>query len=152
MTTTASGKPLDTLVGIANNLQKHEDGVYFYKRISKNEYIQDFVCIFMRNLKYLIETYKLTLREIRILVALASEVQFGNKISIKQKYLATDLGMYPSDVSKAIKRLKDVEILIQIDEEWYLNPQLLAKGKIDHYVVETSCNTSIPTAVKAGTE
>lgn len=141
--------PTESLVKIAECLKDRQDIVTVYKRLTKHEYIQEFVCMFMTNMSSIMEKYRLNMTELRIFFKLASYMEFGNKIKVKQKYLGEELDIKPANISKAIKRLKEIEILLEVNGELYFNPQLLAKGKVENYILEISNNTQLDTAVKS---
>lgn len=143
---------LNKIADIADGIDKRNDVITVYKKMSQNEYIQEFVCIFMDNMSEIMEKYRLTTNELRVLFKLGTYLQFGNKIKIYRKTLAEELHMQQTHVNAAIRRLKAVEILIGDDNETYFNPHLFAKGKIDNYVLEISNNTQVEQAIKLKSE
>lgn len=136
------------LLRVAQELEKRQDVIAVYKRMTQNEYLQEFACIFFDNMSYVMEIYRLTQTEMRVLFALGKYLQFGNRIKIKQRYLANELKISPTNISTAIKRLKTTDIILEKEGELYFNPYLFAKGKIDTYLLEMSSNTQIEPSIQ----
>lgn len=141
-------KTLDKIANIAEAIDERHDVIAVYKRMTKNEYLQEFVCIFMDNMSDIMERYRLTANELRVLFKLGTYLQFGNRIKIYRKALSEELHMQQTHVNAAIRKLKSVEILLGDDVDTYFNPQLFAKGKIDDYLLEMSKQTQIKTAMQ----
>lgn len=147
-----SSSPVDGLLDVAKQLEQRQDVVAVYKRMTQNEYIQEFACIFFDNMSEIMEKHRLSQTEIRILLRLGKYLQFGNRVKIKQKLLSEELGISPSNISAAIKRLKTCEILLDVDGEMYFNPHLFAKGKIDNYLLEVGDSTEVNRAIRRNTQ
>lgn len=146
---TSEVSPIKGLVEIAKGLNDRQDIVTVYKKMSKYDFLQEFAFIFCSNLRDINRKYRLTQTEWTVLMELGHHLQFGNKVKISQKMLAEETGISSANISRAMKRLKEIEIILEIDNSMYLNPQLLAKGKIDNYILEISNNTQIEQAIKS---
>lgn len=148
MSIETSEKTLDKIADIAEGIDKRNDVIAVYKRMSQNLYIQEFVCIFMDNMSDVMERFRLTSNELRVLFKLGTYLQYSNKIKIYRKTIADELHMQQTHVNAAIRRLKTVEILIEDNGEVYFNPHLFAKGKIDNYLIELGDNTQVKPAIR----
>ena len=148
MSIETSEKTLDKIADIAEGIDKRNDVIAVYKRMSQNLYIQEFVCIFMDNMSDVMERFRLTSNELRVLFKLGTYLQYSNKIKIYRKTIADELHMQQTHVNAAIRRLKTVEILIEDNGEVYFNPHLFAKGKIDDYLIELGDNTQVKPAIR----
>lgn len=75
-------------------------------------------------LESLIRNYNLT--EIKVLSALKDRLDFNNRIkTFKQAEIATEIGYSQSNVSRAIKKLKNDNILVKDGLKYYFNEKFI---------------------------
>lgn len=89
----------------------------------------EYVLLFFANFKNIIVAYKLTKTDILVIMQMLEYMQYGNLLRISYAKLAKDVGIDPKNINKTIKRLRDSDLLIEIDDNTYLNPHVIAKGK-----------------------
>lgn len=73
------------------------------------------MAIFLPAFKRIIQA-GLTNRESNVLYEMLQEVQYGNRIDVPQRIIAQNLGIDRADVSRAIKKLVEAEILQRLPD------------------------------------
>lgn len=102
----------------------------------------EFVMLFGANFDTVLrENETLCMSDMRVLFAVLTKMAYGNQLSIKQKSIASELGMDQSNVCKAWKKLQDTGIFIEdIHGNEFVNFDLFLKGKgrtvIDQFEAE----------------
>lgn len=94
---------------------------------------KDWLAVYQSALKTLAK-WDLPGEQYRIMLELLSETDFDNYIRISQKDLASELNMHQANVARAIKGLKDKNIIIEgpragLNKTYRLNPYIAHKGK-----------------------
>jgi hypothetical protein len=89
----------------------------------------EFVMLFYESVGDLIDRKKVTLSDVRVLIAICQIARFGNLISLNQSTLAAKIGMKKQNLSKCIIKLCAENILLKTDFGLYLNPSIIVKGK-----------------------
>jgi len=94
---------------------------------------KDWLAVYQSALKTLAK-WDLPGEQYRIMLELLSETDFDNYIRISQKDLANELNMHQANVARAIKGLKDKNIIIEgpragLNKTYRLNPYIAHKGK-----------------------
>lgn len=91
----------------------------------------EFVMLFGANFDTVLrDNETLHMRDMRILFAVLNKMAYGNQLSIKQKSIASELGIDQSNVSKSWKKLQDAGIFIEdIHGNEFVNFDLFLKGK-----------------------
>ena len=89
--------------------------------------------MFQEKLQQLAIENALTIESWRVLMMVIGKVDFENFIHVKQVHIAETLGMKPSNVSKAFKRLVELDIIEKITQNningYRLNYEMGWKGK-----------------------
>jgi hypothetical protein len=114
---------------IEEGLGKIDDAVVIVagKRESVSE---PFVIMFYDSLYDIIQTNKINMTDIRVLLGICGITRFGNCVSMSQMGLAEALGINKSNISKSIKKLTEHKVLIQSKLGLFINPALIIKGKL----------------------
>lgn len=101
--------------------------------ISKNKMqtLNEYVFLFCENLDNIIQHYKLNTTEIRIVLKILNYMRFGNLISLSITSLANDLNLNKSNVSRAMKKLKSTELIVEMNGNLFFNPHVACKGVFD---------------------
>jgi len=98
-----------------------------YKLKTKNE----FVILFYEALDTLLDTYKLSTMDLRVIICLLRKAKYGNLLSYSQSSIAKELNTKQPNISRSLKKLRECNILIKTeDNEEYLDPQVLTKGNL----------------------
>lgn len=92
-----------------------------------NEFVLMFASVFLQT----IDDYKLTRNDIRVVLKIIEYAQFGNLLRMSYATLAKDLDMDKAAISKSIKRIKDSQLIVDIDGSLYLNPHIICKGRFN---------------------
>lgn len=75
----------------------------------------------------------------KVLFFICSEINPQDNVAyIKQKYISGSLQMDPGNVSKSIKRLKEYQFIVKLDNGFMLNPHLFYIGKghsVDRWIL-----------------
>jgi len=97
---------------------------------SKMPIVNQFVLMFFAAFLSLIDEFKLTRNDIRVILKILEIMQFGNLVRVSWTSLGKSIGITPTNMGRHVKTLKDSKLLIE-DEDGniYLNPQVIAKGK-----------------------
>lgn len=96
---------------------------------SKMDITNEYVLLFYINLEYIIREYKLSRNDILVILRMLHYMQYGNLLRISFTKLAKDIGIDPKNIHKTINKLKNSKLLIEFEENLYLNPHIVAKGK-----------------------
>jgi hypothetical protein len=124
------------LTAIANVDEKE---LVAYIGVQKEDVDIPFGLVFVQSLQTLIATKKITLTDVSVFLEIFSLAEYGNLVKFSQKYLADKLKIQQSMVSRSLKKLTDVAILISVDSGMYINPFIVSKGrltKLDKRVLE----------------
>jgi predicted transcriptional regulator len=95
---------------------------------SKAKVEQEFVLMFVENVQTVV--HDLTKNEFLVLLSIVKFSQYKNVYNVTQGKIADDSGIAQSQVSRAMKRLKEKNFLIEKDGLQYVNPFLFIKGGI----------------------
>lgn len=129
-------KSLDTLAGeIGKTIEEGKDLNVFMSRNLKGRPLNEFVLLFADSLFMAIddEQYKIGLREIKVILRIIHYAQYGNLISFPRKKIMEETKLSSVSLSKALRKLTDSGILMSVDDGLYLNPQVIAKGRLHDY-------------------
>lgn len=130
----------EALADIAQNLQDQMDEKNAKATViigkNKMQTLNEYAFLFAANLNSVIDDYDLSKQEIRIVLKLIEYMYFGNLLSFSNSRLAKDLKMDPSNVSKAVKRLKDSELIVNDCGNLFFNPHIACKGTLDERIPE----------------
>jgi len=80
---------------------------------------------------------RLSGEQLSVLLHLLSKMEYDNYIRVPQKYIAEKLNMTQSHVSRALKTLKDMEIIVEeeregINKTYRFNPNVAHKGSYNY--------------------
>lgn len=93
---------------------------------------QTFVLMFVENLQNIMKN--LTKTEMAVLFSVVKFAQYKNIFKITQQSIANDTGINRSEVSRAMRKLRDNYYLLKdINEIEYINPYLFLKGGIKEF-------------------
>lgn len=90
----------------------------------------NFVMLFYENLFDIIKKHKLGMIELEVLLTLLKFASYGNLLSYTQKAIGKIIDKPQPNVSRALKKLRDKNILIKLETGEYLNPHIITKGNI----------------------
>lgn len=103
----------------------------------ENGYTRNFTyfIIYQEALEKLALDNNLTRSVLRVLLFMWGKLDYGNKVNITQIQIATALKMQPSLVSKALKYLREKEIVVYQtrDRLFYFNQELVWRGSVEEY-------------------
>jgi hypothetical protein len=100
-----------------------------------------FVMIFYDTLTELIMENKIQMQDMKVMLGICKAASFGNLVHLNQGGLAELIGVHKSNVSKSIKKLTAIGLLLETKLGLFLNPSLIVKGqmgKIDADVWDAS--------------
>lgn len=93
---------------------------------------QEYVLMFVENLQTIMKN--LTKTEMSVLFSVVKFSQYKNVFKITQQSIANDTGINRSEVSRAMKKLRENGYLLKDDNEIeYINPYLFLKGGIKEF-------------------
>lgn len=93
---------------------------------------QEFVLLFVENLQAIMKN--LTKTEMSVLFSVVKFASFKNVFKITQQTIANDTGINRSDVSRAMKKLRESGYLLKDNNEIeYINPYLFLKGGVKEF-------------------
>ena len=89
--------------------------------------------VFQDSLNWLSEQ-ALTGEQLRVLLKLMSRLDYDNYIRVSQKELAAELGMKDTHISRAIRKLRELDVIVEAPRMgkyklYRLNPRMGYKGK-----------------------
>ena len=89
--------------------------------------------VFQDSLNWLSEQ-ALTGEQLRVLLKLMSRLDYDNYIRVSQKELAAELGMKDTHISRAIRKLRELDVIVEAPRMgkyklYRLNPHIGQKGK-----------------------
>ena len=96
----------------------------------KEEVDIEFGLVFIETLENMIATKKINMSEIRVFLALFKLAEYGNLLKFNQTMLAKKLEYDSPRVSRAIKKLSDMAILINVSSGLFINPFIVSKGRL----------------------
>lgn len=124
-----------TLTGLVEQLQSQMDAkgakLYVSSGRSKMKVLNEFALMFASAFLQTIDDYKLTRNDIRVVLKIIEYAQFGNLLRMSYASLGKDLNMEKANISRSIKRIKDSQLIIDIDGNLYLNPHIICKGRFN---------------------
>lgn len=147
--------PLDTTIAeirdAIQTVQERDElpgeiNVYVSKKRKKIDPINPFALCFTGSLSTIILDKKLSPTAIALLLLLLDLAKFGNLVSVNQKGLAARLKVKQPAVSKALAKLINAAIIIELPEGQFFNPQLVTRQGLD------TVARNHPAAVAAGIE
>lgn len=150
-----SDMPIDTAIAeisdAIHTVQERDDlpgeiNVYVSKKRKKIDPINAFALCFTGSLSTIILDKKLSPTAIALLLLLLDLAKFGNLVSVNQKGLAARLKVKQPAISKALAKLVDAAIIIELPEGQFFNPQLITRQGLD------TVARNHPAAVIAGIE
>ncbi len=108
---------------------------------SKIPRIPDYTQVFQEALKRIVAGEGMTLITYRVFCYLLGTMQFENFIGINIKTMAEDLNVSEPSIKRAMKQLKELNIVISIKDTmdrrlncYMLNPKAAWKGKAKNYI------------------
>ena len=118
--------------------------VHVSKKPRRINPINAFALCFTGSLAEIIRLHKLSPTAILLLLKLLDLGKHGNLVSVNQKGLAKQLKVQQPAISKAIRRLVNAGVILELTEGQYFNPQLITKQGL------ATVARSHPAAVVAG--
>ena len=100
-----------------------------YTSPSKMPIVNQFALLFFSAFLSIIDEFKLSRNDIRVILKIIELMQFGNLVKLSWSSLGESLGITKNNMVRHIKTLKEASILIEDDGNIFLNPQIIAKGK-----------------------
>lgn len=94
----------------------------------------EFVFMFIDKFYNLLEDTFIQKQDIRVLIAYAKRMLYGNQISISQLDIADELGIDKSKVSKSVTKLTKHGVFYKEGRSLYMNWQFLAKGNLTDFI------------------
>lgn len=119
----------NVLDGLQQQMQDKNSDIQVNIGRERMDIINPYVLLFYDSLYKLIEDFKLSTNDIKALLKMLEYMQYGNLVRMSYAKLARDIGIDPKNINKTIKKLKSAKILIEVEDNVYLNPQVIAKGK-----------------------
>lgn len=128
---------------IAENIQRelNEDMQVSVIMKSKIPAIPDYIQLFQEAIKRIVAGEGMTLTTYRVFCFLLGSMEYQNFIGIDIKTLAEDLNVSVPSVDRAMKQLKELNIIISIKDTldrrrnaYMLNPKAAWKGKAKNYI------------------
>ena len=110
-----------------------EGNIKGYFPLKEKSLGKDWVAMYQSALMALAK-WNLPSEQYRVFFVLLSETGFDNYIYISQKYIADELGMKQPNVARAIKGLKEKNVIVEgpragLHKTYRLNPYIAHKGK-----------------------
>ena len=109
----------------------------------------EFVFMFIDKFYNLLEDTDIQKQEIRVLIAYAKKMLYGNQISISQLDIAEELGMDKSNVSKSVAKLTKHGVFYKEGRSLYMNWKFLAKGNLSDFIKADKENHAILNSMKS---
>lgn len=94
----------------------------------------EFVFMFIDKFYNLLEDTFIQKQDIRVLIAYAKRMLYGNQISISQLDIADELGIDKSKVSKSVTKLTKHGVFYKEGRSLYMNWKFLAKGNLTDFI------------------
>jgi predicted transcriptional regulator len=94
----------------------------------------EFVFMFIDKFYNLLEDTFIQKQDIRVLIAYAKKMLYGNQISISQLDIADELGLDKSQVSKSVTKLTKFGVFYKEGRSLYMNWKFLAKGNLTDFI------------------
>jgi hypothetical protein len=120
---------------IESGLNSIEDAVIIVAG-KKESVSEPFVIMFYDALQDVINNGKINMTDMRVLLAICSITRFGNCINMSQMGLAEALKIDKSQISRTIKKLLSINVLIESSLGLFINPALIIKGKLSEIDTE----------------
>lgn len=119
----------EILDNIQNNMDEKNSDLNVFIGKEKMDICNDFVILFYNSLLNIINEYNLSKTDIKAVLQILEYMQYGNLVRMSYAQLARDIGIDPSNINKIIKKLKQSYLLIERNNNLYLNPHIIAKGR-----------------------
>ena len=118
------------LEGVQEKLDESGGNLNIYTAPSKMPIVNQFALLFASAFLSLIEEFKLSRNDLRVLIKIIELMQFGNVIKLSWNTVGTSLGITSNNIVRHVKTLKDAKLILEDDDgSLFLNPQIIAKGK-----------------------
>ena len=90
-----------------------------------------FMFIFPDVWSKILDEFKLTMTDLRVLITLCQYAQFQNSIGVNQKVIANDTGISKANVSRSFNKLLNYGLLFKDhNDALWINPIMFAKGTL----------------------
>lgn len=119
----------EILDNIQTNMDEKNSDLNVFIGKEKMDICNDFVILFYNSLLSIINEYNLSKTDIKAVLQILEYMQYGNLVRMSYAQLARDIGIDPSNINKVIKKLKQSYLLIEKNNNLYLNPHIIAKGR-----------------------
>lgn len=123
-----SADEMFTTGGLATLGVKQDDMINIIKTGQKVKVHNEFVLMFVENFERLVPI--LTKTEMRVLLCVVKYLNYQNVFGVNQARIASDIGINTANCSRAMKSLKDKNILAEKNGVSYINPYIFTKGHI----------------------
>lgn len=126
----SSSEALDEILdNIQTNMDEKNSDLNLFIGKEKMDICNDFVILFYNSLLNIIEEFNLSKIDIKAILKILEYMQYGNLIKMSFAQLARDINIDPTNISRVIKKLKNSQLLIERNNNMYLNPHIIAKGR-----------------------
>lgn len=119
----------DILNNIQTNMNEKNSDLNLFIGKERMEICNDFVILFYNSLLNIIEEFNLSKTDIKAILKILEYMQYGNLVKMSFAQLARDINIDPTNISRVIKKLKQSQLLIEKNNNMYLNPHIIAKGR-----------------------
>lgn len=73
---------------------------------------------------------KMSMTDLRVILRIVHYTKYGNLVQISRQTLMEDCGLKPAHLSRSLKKLHELGLLLTVNRNMYLNPQVIAKGSL----------------------
>lgn len=119
----------DILDNIQINMNEKNSDLNLFIGKERMEICNDFVILFYNSLLNIIDEFNLSKTDIKAILKILEYMQYGNLVKMSFAQLARDINIDPTNISRVIKKLKQSQLLIEKNNNMYLNPHIIAKGR-----------------------
>lgn len=116
---------------LQSQMEKDSSGATVIIAGKKMHTIDEFVQLFVKNFDEILNRYDLNKSEIRVIFRILRYMQFGNLINLNNTTLARDLNIDKSNISRIMKRLKGIGLLVELNGALFFNPHVACKGTLN---------------------
>ena len=130
LTRDAENAVASLLADVQQKMDESDSSINVYTSPSKMPIVNQFALLFFSAFLSIIDEFKLTRNDIRVILKIIEMMQFGNLVKLSWTNIGESLGINRPNMVRHIKSLKGAQLLIE-DEggNVFLNPQIIAKGK-----------------------
>lgn len=124
----------DVVSDLASAVKRVEaDGsdVIVHAARAREQVSEPFVLLFYESISELVIDEKISMGDMKVVLGVCQIARFGNLISLNQAALAGMLKMHKVSVSRSIKKLTEMNVLIKSDLGLFINPTLIVKGALN---------------------